>query len=356
MIGIALIGASRFMNTQHVPAIKASGQFEIKAVYSRRQESAKETIDIIGHPVDLYADDLGENKSLADLLKREDISAVAIALPISVQADIVVKCLQHNKHVLSEKPIAKDIATAKSMMEIYESLRDTHSGLIWAVAEQHRFVPLHLEAKRLMNEKLGDISFFELTVTSVVDSDHPSFKSPWRKVPDYQGGFLLDGGVHALALLRLLVCSNTDFDSLYSSVRQIQPYLPPADTLVSKVDLKNGVSGTVTLSWGAAVRRLSLNVYGANGMLHVDGSNSVTFYPKESSLRSAPKPTPEVVTVTPKYEFQDAVLAEYQSFAESIQSGTIDEKLSPKEALADIAFIELSINSSDNHSPVKFTY
>lgn len=48
--------------------------------------------------VDQYSGDDG----LEQLLKREDVHAVVIALPISKQPEVIVKCLKAGKHVLSE--------------------------------------------------------------------------------------------------------------------------------------------------------------------------------------------------------------------------------------------------------------
>ena len=45
-------------------------------------------------------------KNLDELLEDEDIDAVAIATPVSAHGEIGLKCLEHNKHVLVEKPLA----------------------------------------------------------------------------------------------------------------------------------------------------------------------------------------------------------------------------------------------------------
>jgi predicted dehydrogenase len=57
-----------------------------------------------------------------------------IVLPITAQPDMVIKALEAGKHVLSEKPIGKDVKTAKALVEEYEK-RFQPKGLIWRVAE-----------------------------------------------------------------------------------------------------------------------------------------------------------------------------------------------------------------------------
>jgi predicted dehydrogenase len=43
------------------------------------------------------------------------------------------------KHVLSEKPIAKDYATAKGLIDWYHNSIDSKS-VFWGVAENYRFI------------------------------------------------------------------------------------------------------------------------------------------------------------------------------------------------------------------------
>ena len=59
------------------PAVQASKDLELKAIYSRTLKSAQ-NVDVNAH-VELYSDDSGSRKGFADLLKRSSIQAVIIA-------------------------------------------------------------------------------------------------------------------------------------------------------------------------------------------------------------------------------------------------------------------------------------
>ena len=87
----------------------ANPDVALKAIYSRSLASAKSAAE--SHAVDLYSDD---SQPLDALLARDDISAVIIALPITAQPAVITKALAAGKHVLAEKPIAKDVASAKA--------------------------------------------------------------------------------------------------------------------------------------------------------------------------------------------------------------------------------------------------
>ena len=75
---------------------------------------------------------------LDDLLTRQDIHAVIIAVPHLVQSGLIKKALSAGKHVLSEKPIAEDVGTAERLIEWYRSTRREE---LWSVAENFRFLP-----------------------------------------------------------------------------------------------------------------------------------------------------------------------------------------------------------------------
>lgn len=95
----------------------ATPQLALKAVYSRSLKSAQ----VLKANVDLYSDDAGAGKTYHDLLLREDIQAVIIALPILSQPEYIEAALAAGKHVLSEKPIAGDLKRAENLIKYYKS-------------------------------------------------------------------------------------------------------------------------------------------------------------------------------------------------------------------------------------------
>ncbi|OMP83187.1 hypothetical protein BK809_0004568 [Diplodia seriata] len=73
----------------------------------------------------------------------------------------------------------------------------------------------------------------------------------WRKNPTFQGGFLLDGGVHFIAATRLLLSSSVDSVSAFTA--QHLPHLPPVDTVDAVWRLPGGGAGTFSTSFAAPV-------------------------------------------------------------------------------------------------------
>jgi predicted dehydrogenase len=191
-IGIAILGAGIFAKegigsaeeanvpytdilAEHLPAIQAVNTLSLKAIYSRSEKSATALAGSAN--VDAYFDDPSTpSKSLDDLLAREDIQAVVVALPILVQPDVIKKALAAGKHVLSEKPIAKDVATAQKLIEWHAK---KYSDRIWSVAENFRFLEAVQFGADQVGKLGGSVTTFSMKLYGFVDENDKFFKTPW---------------------------------------------------------------------------------------------------------------------------------------------------------------------------------
>src|SRR5947209_19620791 len=93
----------------------------------------------------------------------------------------------------------------------------------------------------------------------------------WRKVPTHQGGFLLDGGVHFTAGLRLLMGPENPLVSLSANTTQLQEHLPPVDTIDATMKAKNGATGTLSISFGTTFKGMEWTVACEDGVISVAG-------------------------------------------------------------------------------------
>ena len=178
--------------TAHLPAIAAlqiSGTVDLKAIYSRSEASAadlaavaKDKLNLI-NPPSIYFD-AAPDGNLDALLARADIDGVIIALPITVQPSIVRKALAAAKHVLSEKPVAPDVAGGVALINDFET-QYRSKGLVWRVAENWEFEPgYHAAAKAIRDGKIGKVSFFNARVVNYISKDNKWYNTPWRTIPD----------------------------------------------------------------------------------------------------------------------------------------------------------------------------
>lgn len=86
--------------------------------------------------------------------------------------------------MLSEKPIAKDLATAHELIDWYHKNIDTKKT-IWAVAENFRYLGRFQYGAEQVKE-LGDVLGFRLRMHASVGPGAKYYETEWRKKPEYQ--------------------------------------------------------------------------------------------------------------------------------------------------------------------------
>jgi predicted dehydrogenase len=116
------------------------------------------------------------SRSLDDLLTRSDIQAVIVALPILAQPDIIKKAITAGKHVLSEKPIAKDMKTANGLIQWYNCIS---TSTIWSVAENFRFLEVFVFGADQLKEIGGNVVTFSFKLFALIDRKDKFFQTQW---------------------------------------------------------------------------------------------------------------------------------------------------------------------------------
>jgi predicted dehydrogenase len=160
------------------------------------------------------------------------------------------------------------------------------------------------------------------------------YETSWRKTPEYQGGFLLDGGVHFVAATRLLLSgAGEKIKSLSAFTAQLQKHLPPVDTLNSTLLLTNGSSGTFSVSFGTTDTGSEYLVACEKGTVHV--SRGTVTVKKDGKVVEEKKFTDE----------EAGVKQEVKAWAESLESGKWKKEQSGEEALGDLEVIENAFKS-----------
>lgn len=161
----------------------------LRAVYSRSEKSARDFVDAVKatlqleSPPEVYHD-ADPSANLDALLARKDIKSVIVILPITLQPSIILKALAAGKHVLSEKPVAPDVAQGLELIKTYNKIYKP-KGLIWRVAENFEAERAVLAAADAIRAgKIGRVVFFRGAAINYINKDSKYYKTPWRTVPD----------------------------------------------------------------------------------------------------------------------------------------------------------------------------
>ncbi len=139
-IKIGIIGCGGIAEGKHLPSLKALGNVKIVAfcdiIKERAQKAAKEygTDD-----AKVYLD----YKTMLNEQKGK-IEAVHVLTPNSSHSPISVAAMESGCHVMCEKPMAKDAAGAKAMLDSSKK-----TGKLLSIGYQNRHTPEAIYLKQL---------------------------------------------------------------------------------------------------------------------------------------------------------------------------------------------------------------
>ncbi|HXF60994.1 MAG TPA: Gfo/Idh/MocA family oxidoreductase, partial [Caldilineaceae bacterium] len=193
-VRLALIGAGVFARDAHVPSLlRHPDRFHIAAIYSRNLANAQALAQQIPYPV-------AASDDLAGLLAQPEIEAVAVLLPIPAMPTVIRQALAAGKHVLSEKPIAATLAEGQALLAYYEHQK-RHPGQVWMVGENWRYEEAFQRAAALARSgALGEVLTCHWPIFTPINERSKYYHTTWRRDRSVPGGFVLDTGVHHVAV------------------------------------------------------------------------------------------------------------------------------------------------------------
>ncbi|ROW08191.1 hypothetical protein VPNG_06899 [Cytospora leucostoma] len=341
-VPIAIIGGGIFIKEQHLPAVLATPYLSLKVIYSRSLKSAKETSQLLpaSHgEVELYSEDSGPGKSYTDVLARPDIVGVLIALPIINQPEYIKAALEAGKHVFSEKPIGPDVKSAKALIKWYRSIAEENK-VTWAVAEQFRFLPKYVWGAQEAR-KLGKVIGFNFRVFQFAGKESKYYQTEWRQKPAHNYGFLLDGGVHAAAAVRLFLGDDVP-DTVVGYSFLAQQHLAPVDTLSALIKTKSGAVGSFNCSWGTTLKATEYSIALENGSVTVEGDKGWILY-KDGRKEERDFP----------FTRGSGVLEEVEAWGKAISEGKENPLITPETTLGDLELLEYMLRSGDENGQAK---
>lgn len=202
---VALIGAGIFARETYIPNVQAhESRVKLTAILSRSPEPIEEALSLLkdgGSGVLKFFGSDGEDNFFARA--RDICDAVIIAVPIPLLGKYIERCLALNLHVLSEKPVAATSAEAARLVAIYR--QDASRLGLWHVAENYRLEPAVTCASDIVRRHPGAPKAFSLMALRQQSPTSKYAVTTWRAQPQHKGSFVLDGGIHFVALLRAVL-------------------------------------------------------------------------------------------------------------------------------------------------------
>jgi len=198
-LNVGLIGAG-FMGKAHSLAYVAMPMFFWPAPAIPVRKTIVDVSDAIAAEA---AQRFGFEKSTSDwrsVVEDPEIDIIDIATPNHLHAEIAIAAAAAGKHIISEKPLARNGEEAKTM---YDAVKN--AGIVHMVAFNYRRTPAVALAKKYIDEgAIGDILNFRGTYLQDWSAD-PDGPLSWRFQKSIAGsGSLGDIGTHVVDMARFL--------------------------------------------------------------------------------------------------------------------------------------------------------
>ena len=237
-------------------------------------------------------------KQWAELVTRPDIDAVVVATSHDALVPVSVVAVGVGKHVLVEKPGARSA----------EELRQ----LIHAAGKSGAMVKV--------DGAIGDILYLR---GRCGHGGRRGYETEWRADPAVSGGGeLLDQGVHLIDLSRWFV---GDVVAVVGHVTTFFWKMPVEDNAFLMLKTGKGQVAWLHVSWTEWKNLFSLEVFGKQGKLQIDGLGGSYGIERLTWYRMRPEMGPPETTV---WEFPDedhSWHAEFADFVASIERGEVRE-------------------------------
>ena len=283
-IQVGVVGTG-FIGPAHIEALRRLPNVEVAALCEVNIELATSKAAQLGIP---------KAYVFEDLLKDESIKVVHICTPNFLHFSQSKAALLAGKHVVCEKPLAKDLAEAEELVALAAK-----TGLVNAVHFNLRYYPLVRQMKT-MREKgdLGDV--YSILGSYLQDWLFYNTDYNWRLEPDKSGDSraIADIGSHLLDVIEYITGLKTvevmaDFNTIHKTrkkpLKPVETYsgkmLKPedyADVPINTEDhanvllrFDNGNRGSVTVSQVSAGRKNQLK-------LEISGSKKTFAWNSES--------------------------------------------------------------------------
>lgn len=247
----AVIGCGRF------------GSLRAKKLNENKDVNLKYVVDINKEKAEKLAQELKCEyfTDYRDVIIKDDVDCILVATPNKFHAPITIASLKNKKHVLCEKPLARNTIEAKKMVDTA-----SENGVFLKVGSNHRYFPNVQKAKELIDKNaIGKLLFLR----GWIGHEGERLKGSWFWDKEISGGgTLLDNGCHLLDISRWFLGEFDECMGYTGTTRlSIKPLEDNAFGFFKTID---GKIAFIQSSWTEWSGYMYFEVYGTEGYIFVD--------------------------------------------------------------------------------------
>jgi predicted dehydrogenase len=257
-LGAVVVGTSIGV-LLHVPALRDAG-FSVRGLVGRDAERTAHRAAILSVPA--------ASTSLTEALELPGVDVVVVATPPLSHGPLVREALAAGKHVVCEKPFARDTAEARELLAAAES-----AGVVHALNTQFRYDSPQALLNRVVRGGLIGEPRLAVELLQVPTLADPSATVPaWFDQVDEGGGWFAGSAPHIFDRIRSIL---GEFVSVAGSVQRLgaRAGVTADDTYTLTFTLDSGVEGVVHSSAAVAAPPLFGTQYtGTQGSAWIDAA------------------------------------------------------------------------------------
>lgn len=191
------------------------------------------------------------------LLEKITPEVAVVAVPHDCYFDIVVTLCKHRIYFLKEKPLARNLAEAKTMLSIPDFSK---YGFI---TTQRRYSELYQKAEASIAD-LGNLYLFHAVYKLNIDAPHRGWRGSKRLAG---GGCLIDMGYHLIDQLLWWFGTPEKIHAQISNLAVPNSNYDAEDSATISFHYATGLHGTLLISRAAGEKREGYELYGSRGYL-----------------------------------------------------------------------------------------
>jgi len=250
---VGLIGAGR-QGRRRAQAVKELEETELAIV-----------ADVDSRAARALAKDLGceATNNWEEVVARNDLEAVIICTPNHLHAPMSIAALRRRKHVLCEKPLARDPEEAE---KIVNAAKEGGVKLKCGLTLRHH--PGIQHAREWFDRGfIGELIFLRCRYGIC---GRPGYDKEWRAKFEFSGGGeLIDQGIHVLDLFRWFAGDFVQAVGFTSTA--FWDIAPLEDNAFGLLRTRGGQVASLHVSWTEWKNLFSFEIFGKDGYIVVEG-------------------------------------------------------------------------------------
>ncbi len=243
-------------------------------------------------------------------VRRNDVDIVIVATTNDALVATSLAAVQAGKHVLVEKPAARNVAELDILIEAAQK-----NGVRVRVGFNHRYHPAVLKARELIDaNELGELMFVR---GRYGHGGRKGYDREWRANPALSGGGeLIDQGVHMIDLSRWFL---GDFDEIQGFAHTYFWDMPVDDNGFMLLKTAKKQTAFLHVSCTEWKNLFSFEIYGRNAKLHIEGLGGSYGVEKLSFYKMLPEMGPPDTSIWEYPREDNSWALEFSEFLEDIR-------------------------------------